>query len=183
MTHVDIFSVCRACYEISVLKISLSNNCTVNFISLYRPPYSQVYYEIGWNFVINFSIWPWMSNNLQSNSFIPLINEPTHNVDNNSSILDHIWSNELYNTFSGIFLADITHHYTQYVFTIVPLTVLDRPQKRIRVRYLDHSWENLAKRKLEVKHYLNNHLQINQDVSFLQIISVMTDSLSIVIVI
>ena len=35
-------------------------------------------------------------------------------------ILDHIWTNQLYDTFNGIFLVDIIDHYTQY-FTIVSL--------------------------------------------------------------
>ena len=32
------FSVCHAYYEISVVKVSLSNNCTVIIIGVYRPP-------------------------------------------------------------------------------------------------------------------------------------------------
>ena len=32
------FSVCHACYEISVVEISLSNNCTIIIIGVYRPP-------------------------------------------------------------------------------------------------------------------------------------------------
>ena len=42
-------------------------------------------------------------NNCNSNSFIPLINKPTRNANNNRSILDHIWTNLLYGTFNGIF--------------------------------------------------------------------------------
>ena len=37
-THVANFSVCHAYYEFSVVKISLSNNCTVKIIGVYRPP-------------------------------------------------------------------------------------------------------------------------------------------------
>ena len=50
-------------------------------------------------------------NNCHSNSLIPLINKRTRNANNNPSILDHIWSNQLYDTFNGIFLLDITDHY------------------------------------------------------------------------
>ena len=39
-------------------------------------------------------------NNCYSNSLIPLINKPTRNANNNPSILDHIWSNQLYYTFN-----------------------------------------------------------------------------------
>ena len=38
-THVTNFSVCHAYYEFSVLRISLSNNCTVTIIGVYRLPY------------------------------------------------------------------------------------------------------------------------------------------------
>ena len=58
------------------------------------------------------------------------------------------------------FLLDITDHYP--IFTIAPINC---PQKRIRVKFRDHSGQNLAKLKFEVEHYLNNHVQINQDVS------------------
>ena len=37
-THMAKFSVCRAYYEISVVTVSLSNNCTVMIIGVYRPP-------------------------------------------------------------------------------------------------------------------------------------------------
>ena len=37
-TYMANFSVCHAYYEISVVKISLSNNCTVIIIGVYRPP-------------------------------------------------------------------------------------------------------------------------------------------------
>ena len=37
-THMANFSVCHAYYEISVVKVSLSNNCTVIIIGVYRPP-------------------------------------------------------------------------------------------------------------------------------------------------
>ena len=65
---------------------------------------------------------------------MPLINKPTRNASDHPSILDHIyaWTNQLYNTSSGIFF--------------------------IRA----HSGQNLAKLKIEVEHYLNNHVQINQ---------------------
>ena len=39
------------------------------------------------------------------------------------------------------------------------------PQKRIRVKFRDNSGLNLAKLKIEVEYYLNNHVQINHDVS------------------
>ena len=58
------------------------------------------------------------------------------------------------------FLLDITDHYP--IFTIAPI---NSPQKQICVKFRYHSGQNLAKLKIEVEHYLNNHDQINQDVS------------------
>ena len=66
----------------------------------------------------------------------------------------------MYDTFNGIFLFDKTDHYK--IFTIAPINC---PQKRIRVKFRDHSGQNLAKLKFEVEQYLNNHVQIHQDVS------------------
>ena len=37
-THIAKFSVCHAYYERSVVKVQLSNNCTVFIIGVYRPP-------------------------------------------------------------------------------------------------------------------------------------------------
>ena len=58
------------------------------------------------------------------------------------------------------FLLDITDHYP--IFTIAPINC---PQKQICVKFRDHSGQNLANPKIEVEHYLNNDVQINQDVS------------------
>ena len=82
-------------------------------------------------------------NNCHSDSLIPLINKPTLNANNNPSILDHMWSNQLHDTFNGIFLLDITDHYP--IFTIVPINC---PQKRIRVKFRDHSRQKIARLKL-----------------------------------
>ena len=49
------------------------------------------------------------------------------------------------------FLLDINDYYP--IFTISPINC---SQKRIRVKFRDHSAENLAKLKIEVEHYLNN---------------------------
>ena len=82
--------------------------------------------------------------NYHSNSLIPLIHKPTRNANNSPSILDHIWTNQLYNTFNGSFLFDVTDQYP--IFTIAPINC---PQKRIHVKLRDPSGENLAKLKLK----------------------------------
>ena len=126
LTHISTFSVCHAYYEISVEKVSLSNNCTIIIIGVYRPPdkskipeftiklneilsstsQSDHVFIVG-NLNINLldpiAIENDFINNYHSNSLIPLINKPTRNADNNPSIIDHIWTNQLYDTFNGIF--------------------------------------------------------------------------------
>ena len=182
-THVAKFSVCHAYYEISVVKVSLSNNCTVIIIDVYRPPDKSkiqkftkklneilsstsqsdhvfIVGDLNINLLDPIAIENDFINTCHSNSLIPLINKPTRNANNNPSILDHIWTNQLYDICNGIFLLDITDHYP--IFAIAPINC---PQKRISVKFRDHSGQNLAKFKFEVEHYLNNHVQIDQDVS------------------
>ena len=177
------FSVCHAYYEMSVVKVSLSDNCIVIIIGVYRPPDKSkipeftiklneilsatsqsdhvfIVSDLNINLLDPIAIENDFINNCHSNSLIPLINKPTRNAINNPSILDHIWTNQLYNPFNGIFLLDITDH-----FPIFTIATINCPQKRIREKFRDHSGQNLAKFKFEVEQYLNNRVQINQDVS------------------
>ena len=143
-THVANFSVCHAFYEFSVVRISLSNNCTVIIIGDHHtnqkiPEFTIKLNEIfsstsqsddhvfivgdlNINLLDPTAIENDFINNCHSNSLIPLINKPTRNANKNPSILDHIWSNQLYDTFNGIFLLEITDHYP--IFTLFQLTVL-----------------------------------------------------------
>ena len=73
--------------------------------------------------------------------------------------MDHIWSNQLYDTFNDKFLLDITDHYP--IFTIAPINC---PQKRIPAKIGDHFGQNLTRLKLEVEHYLENQVELNHDV-------------------
>ena len=182
-THMTNFSVCHAYCEISMVKISLSNNFTIIIISVYRPPDKSkmteliikinailsstsqsdhifIVGDLNINLLDPIAIQNYFINNCHSNSIFLLINKPTRNANNNRSILDHIWTNQLYDTFNGIFLSDITDHCL--IFTIA---TINSHQKRIRVKFSDYSGQNLAKLKIEVEHCINNHVQINQYVS------------------
>ena len=44
-----------------------------------------------------------LMNNCHSNSLTHVINKPPRNANNNPSITDHIWTNQLYDTLNGIF--------------------------------------------------------------------------------
>ena len=131
------FSACHSYYEISVVNFSLSNNCTIIIIGVYRPPdkskipeftiilneilsstsQSDHVFIVGYlniNHLDTIAIKNDFINNCHSNSIIPLINKPTCNANNNPSVIDQIWTIQLYNTFNGIFLLDITDP-TQYL--------------------------------------------------------------------
>ena len=148
-----------------MVKISLSHNCTLIIIGVYGPPNKSkipkfrikfneilsstsqsdhvfIVCDLNINLLDPTAIENDFINNCHSNSLIPLINKLTRNANNNPSILDHIWLNQLYDTFNGIFLLDITDHYP--IFTIAPINC---PQKRIRVKFRDNSGQNIAKLK------------------------------------
>ena len=112
-THMANFSVCHAYYELSVVKLSFSNNCTVIIIGVYRPPDKSkipeftiklneillstsqsdhvfIVGDLNINLLDPIAIENYFINNCHSNSLIPLINKATRNANNNSSIPDHI---------------------------------------------------------------------------------------------
>ena len=104
--------MCHAYYEISVVKVSLSNNCIVIIIGVYRPPDKSMIPEftIKLNEILSstsqsdhvFIVVDLNINlldpitigndfiNCHSNSLIRFINKPTRNANNNPSIIDHI---------------------------------------------------------------------------------------------
>ena len=110
-THMAKFSVCHAYYEISVVKVSLSNNCTIIIIGVYGPPDKSkipeltiklneilsstsqsdhvfIVGDLNINLLDPIAIENDFINNCHSNSLIPLINKPTRNANNNPSILE-----------------------------------------------------------------------------------------------
>ena len=151
-----------------MLRISFSNNCSVIIIGVCRTPDKSKIPEftIKLNEILSSTSQfdhVFIVGDLKINLLDPkmnLFNKPTCNENNNPSILDHIWSDQLCDTFNGIFLLDITDHYP--IFKIVPINC---PQKQIRVKFRDHSRQNIARLKFEVERYVNNHVQRTQDVS------------------
>ena len=124
----------------------------MKFLSTSQSIYVFFVCDLYINLQDNIDIDNYFINNCHSNSLIPLINKPTGNANRNRSILDNMWTNQLYDAFNGIFLLDITDHYP--IFTIAPINC---HQKQILVKFRDDSGQNLAK--------LNIVLDINQDVS------------------
>ena len=110
LTHMANFSVCHAYYEIIVVKVLLSDNCTVIIIGVYIPPVklkipeftivlndifsstSQsdhvfIVGDLDINLLDPIAIENEFINNCHSNSLIPLINKPTRNDNNNPPLL------------------------------------------------------------------------------------------------
>ena len=100
---------CHAYYEISVVKVSLSNNCTIIIIGVYRPPDKSkvpeytvklneilsstsqsdhvfIVGDLNINLLDPIAIENDFVNNCHSNCLIPLINKPTRNANNNPTL-------------------------------------------------------------------------------------------------
>ena len=157
-THVANFSVCHAYYEFSVVMISHSNNCIVIIIGVCRPPdkskipkftikLNEIFSSTSQSdhvFIVNLldltAIENSFINNCHSNSLIPQINKPTR-----KEITIWVFSIIIYMVKSAARYIQwyvcirITDHYP--IFTIVPIKC---PQKRIRVKFRDHSRQNIA---------------------------------------
>ena len=95
----------------------------------------------------------------QTPSSLSSINPLTMLILANASIINHIWTNQLDDIFNGVFLLDITD---------LPLPNIYHCPNQLSSEansFRDHSGQKLAKLNIEVEHYLNNHVQINRDVS------------------
>ena len=57
---------------------------------------------------------------LYSHSFMPLINKPTRVTANSTTIIDHVYCNEIHNSrlFNGILITEITEHYPIFCINI-----------------------------------------------------------------
>ena len=116
---------------------------------------SRVFNKIEWKFVIivgdlNINLLDPIDiendfiNNCHSNSLIHLINKPTRNANNTPSTSDHIWTNQLCDTFNGIFFI----RYNSSLYPIFIISPINCPQKRISEKFRDHWGLNLDKLKI-----------------------------------
>ena len=159
--HLPELSIMNSEIETCAVKVSLENNEMLNIVGVYRPPSSNI--EIFCNFIrdeilncftsnelvllggdlnINLADYNsshYLSDAMQSNTFIPLISIPTRVTETSSTIIDHFWSNMLSNTISGVFLNELSDHFTIF-------TCFIRPKLKnncIAVKFRDHSQEHL----------------------------------------
>ena len=126
-THRANFSVCHAYLLIRVVETnqkfqSLQRNVNVILSSTSQSKHIFIVGDLNINLLDPPAIEDDFINNCHSNSIIPLINKPTRDA-NNQSILDHIWSNQLYDTFNDMFLLDINWSLSNiYHCTMVNIT-------------------------------------------------------------
>jgi hypothetical protein len=94
----------------------------------------------------------------RSNTFFPVITEPTRVTENSSTLIDHIWTNYI-NSKSGVIQVNISDH---YIIFIQLNNVFDSQSTLCNIEYRDHSRNNIANFRnnvlLFVEEFNNIHL-------------------------
>ena len=163
--------------EICAIKVNISSSCRIAIIAVYRPPNASVQeFNVRMNELlgnlrsydhilligdINIDIGNPTNvandfiNICLSHSFISLINSPTRVTNTCASVLDHIWSNNLYppsEIFSGILTSEITDHYT----TFMKMKISWNKTERVLKSFRDHSERSLNNLKFEIENFVFN---------------------------
>lgn len=167
-------SLCLENIETSAVKIYLADNSSVTVIGCYRPPdpaqvnnflenlnnvlsstnSNQKLYLIG---DLNIDLTDGSQNSsdlmdlMHSFNMVPVITKPTRITDNSRSLIDHIWTNNLAESESGIVKVCITDHYPIFVHTVTRTESSTSFVKKFR----DHSNHNI----LNLETRLSNFLQ------------------------
>ena len=166
--------------EICGVEINLSPQTKVVILGLYRPPNASILeFNIKVNecmnifsqsthvyFVGDFNIDLMNPDDLGSdfintchlNSYSPLITSPTRITTDSATLIDHIWTNQLYDCFSGILDCLATDHYP--VFTKIKINL--QLNQTVRKKFRDHSEVNINKLLDEIN---NGILNTNTDVN------------------
>jgi len=162
-------SSCSDAIEICSIKVNINRDFVINIVGIYRPPQG----DTGDFFTVLFEdVLPRINpgtasvicgdlnmdiltpdltalelvHNFSSFSFVPLINDITRPTDGGGSCIDHIFSNQTFDTFSGIFDSLITDHFPVFTVFYAPSNL-----PRIRKKFRDHSRDCLKRLKREVK--------------------------------
>ena len=158
--------------EVVAARIIVDDIITVNLLGVYRPPsgsagVSDFNHVLSSNVLANFKSSDLVivagdfninlikrtkyeeeyMNVFRSRGFIPLIDKVTR-VDA-GSIIDHIWSNFLYNNKSGVIRHCVTDHYA--VFTAFSLP---RKSEKVRKYFRDHSSQCVNNLKVAITNFL-----------------------------
>jgi hypothetical protein len=165
-------------FEVCSVKLTFSRRTSVNIVGIYRPPdrarladfnialYNDVLSlfrptdQIILTGDFNIDLFQLDDHgrtfveNLQSNSFLPVISKPTHVSDNRASLLDHLWTNHLGRIISGVFDIDITDH--KPIFAIFTFNMRNEIIRKI---FRDHSRQSLEvlKNKIESLSFNNQN--------------------------
>ena len=155
--------------EITGVKLNISETNTVTIIGCYRPPTGNFDRFLGCitDLFVNFELendkciitgdlnccilregehnpTKNMIDLFHSYHFYALITKPTRISNNSYSVIDHIWSNILPGSKSGIFLSDISDHFP--VFAIFPNLIHDENvTETINIKFRNYSQSNKNK--------------------------------------
>ena len=173
------FSLSNEFIEICSVEVNLSSQTKIVIIGIYRPPNaSLIDFNIKINeymnsfaqsthvyFVGDFNIDLMSPNSLATefintchlNSYSPLITLPSRITDESATLIDHIWTNQLYDCWSGILDCTATDHFP--VFTKIRVNF--QINQFVRKKFRDHSDENIALLETEITNCLDIFNNIN----------------------
>ena len=84
---------------------------------------------------------------MHSFHFLPLITKPTRVTERGASLIDHMWSNILSDSQSGVLDVTITDHFP--IFTIFK-SYTDKANRKIEVKFRSLTKENINRFKMEI---------------------------------
>ena len=90
---------------------------------------------------------------MESTSYLPVINEPTRVTENTSTLLDHIWTNQLHEVVSGVIEISITDHFPIFLSTYLDISLTTAPIKKV---FRDHLELSIINFKNDIKNYLHS---------------------------
>ena len=177
------FSIVKDYIELCGTEIKFHNQTKLVVLGVYRPPNSSISdFNITLNDIMN--SFPQQThvyivgdfnidllnpdrlgidfiNNCHMNSYAPLITTATRITNTSATLLDHIWTNQLYDSFSGVLDCIATDHFP--IFTKLNLnTQID---SYISKKFRDHSEANIAKLQTEVSSFINELETVTLDVN------------------
>ena len=177
------FSFVNDCIELCGTEISINNQTKLVVLGVYRPPNASISdFNITLNDIMN--KFPQQThvyivgdfnidllnpdklgidfiNNCHMNSYAPLITTATRITNTSATLIDHIWTNELYDSFSGVLDCIATDHYP--IFTKIHVNA--QINSYVRKKFGDHSEANIAKLQTEVSSFVNELETVPLDVN------------------
>ena len=156
-------SICHDDYETNVVNVTISKSISLVIIGIYRPPpkdkivnFVRMLTELLESCPKNSQLFMIGDLNIDllepieakedfialcySKKLLPLINCPTRVFGNSSTLIDHAWTDQLYDdVLSGVIEIDITDHYP--IFAFLPI-LFDKNSLTLK-KFRDHSEANI----------------------------------------